>query len=120
MKRYVRANSTYTSYTTIYHGRQKFSVHYTPDEYSGMVQAQITEIHPYDDAEYAWAKIIGPQAIFYRNGKQLDKMTIGGFDADNYEDDDTAYNEYLNEVFDDVAVELLNLNKNVKPMISHW
>ena len=119
MKRQIKASSEYTDFITIQHGRQQFAVHINENgPYEGSFAAQITEIHPYDDAEYTWAKIgYNGQTIFYRNGKVVDKMQLASFEPDDYE-----YNpvdEYINDCLDTVAVELLHMNRDVEPVMVH-
>ena len=114
MKRWVKGTTAYDQSTVINHGPQRFHVKYTVD--NDLIHAiQITEIHPYDDAEYAWARGIGPQITFIRDGKVLDRMTIADFDEEYYE----TFDEYLADTFDAIAVELMNFNKDVKPVMVH-
>ena len=116
MKKYIKASS-YTSYFNINHGRQKFGVHFDPNgQYPGAFAAQITEIHPYDDAEYAWAKIeFNGQAKFIKEGKVIDKMQLPAYEEEDYE----SIEEYYNDMLDSVAVELSNMNKSVQPRMMH-
>ena len=124
MKRYIKSSSEYPEYINIQHGRQKFSVHINTDgPYEGSFAAQISEIHPYDDAEYAWAKIgFNGQVIFYRNGKVEDKMQLAGYEPDDYEEQEygtSAVDQYINDCLDIVATELLQMNRDVKPIMVH-
>ena len=120
MKRYIKADnaSEYTSYITVNHGRQEFGVHINTDgPYPGSFKASMTEIHPYDDGDYAWAKIeFNGLTKFIRNGKVIDKMQLPCYEEDDYE----YIGEYLDEMLDSVAVELKNINKDVKSRMVHW
>lgn len=123
MKRMIKASTEYTEYINIQHGNKKFGVHINTDgPYEGSFAAQISEIHPYDDAEYAWAKInFNGQVIFYQNGKVIDKMQLASYEPEDYEDyyENASVNEYINDCLDTVAVELLNMNRNVEPIMVH-
>lgn len=96
------------------HGRKRFMGRIVEDN-NIIRSGQITQIHPYDDADYAWAKIEGPVVKFIRDGKVIDKMTIFEYDDEYYEHDW----EYIDEVLDTIAVELINLDRNTKPVMVH-
>lgn len=116
MKRLIKASGSvrYDQTTIINHGPQRFHVKFTT--HNDIIDAvQITEIHPYDDAEYAWARMIGPQVTFIRDGKILDKMTMAEYDDEYYD----TFDEYLDDTFDAIAVELRHFNKDVKPVMVH-
>lgn len=117
MKKYVKA-SQYNSYFTINHGKQKFSVHINTDgPYPGSFAAQVSEIHPYDDAEYAWAKVeFNGLTKFIKEGKIIDKMQLPTYEEDDYE----SVGEYADEMLDSIAVELMNINKDVEQVMVHW
>ena len=125
MKRYVRANTEYPEYLNIQHGHAHFGVHANFDgPYPGSFAASVSEIHPYDDAEYTWAKIgFNGQTIFYRNGKVVDKMQLASYEPDDYEEQEfstSAVDQYINDCLDTVATELLQMNRDVKPIMVHW
>ena len=124
MKRYIKASSEYNDYLTIKHGNRQFGVHINEDgPYEGSFAASISEIHPYDDAEYTWAKIgFNGQTIFYRNGKVVDKMQLAGYEPDDYEEQEhgtSSVDQYINDCLDTVATELLQMNRDVKPIMVH-
>lgn len=123
MKRYIKANTEYPDYITITHGHRQFGVHINDDgPYEGSFAASISEIHPYDDAEYTWAKIgFNGQTIFYRNGKVVDKMQLASYEPDDYEEyyEGAAVDTYINDCLDTVATELLQMNRDVKPIMVH-
>lgn len=124
MKRVLASTNKYDRYISVNHGPRKFGVHI--DDFSdpkfnnwGMPRFQMSEIHPYDDAEYAWCKRsekLSNQVEFYRSGKFLDVMYIWAYEPDDYE----SYDAYVDDVLDDVAVTLRDLNKDVKPVMVHY
>ena len=81
---------------------------------------QITEVHPYDDAEYASAKC-GYSGIgfveFIKGGKQLPKtLQLKMYNEENFEDED----DYISYAVDTICRKLRELNAYVKPRIVHW
>lgn len=122
MKRVIKG-STYNKHVNIQHGRQKFSVHL--DEtgpYVGSFAAQITEIHPYDDADYTWAKIdFNGQVKFIQDGKVIDKMQLPSYNPEDYEEyhENASVDAYINDMLDTVAVELMDINRDVEPIMVH-
>lgn len=64
---------------------------------------QITSSHPYDDAEYCWAKSndSGNTFIIYRKGKQIE------------------FFESESEDFSDILAEMDKLDKDIKPVMVH-
>lgn len=123
MKKVIKSSSEYPKYVTIQHGPRKFSVHINEDgPYEGAFAAQITEIHPYDDADYAWAKIgFNGQVKFIQNGKVIDTMQLPVYEPEDYEEyyPNADVDAYIDDMLDSVAVELLQINKNVKPVMIH-
>ena len=125
MKRKVIASkaSEYTDYMKYTRSRQNFGIHYAikEDEFNGKyIICQIREIHPYDDAEYAWAKFDGQNAIYIKNGKQvlfydMQEYYYEGDGDDVYE----SFEEYMNDVIDTICVQLLRLNEDVEPRMVH-
>lgn len=112
--------SSYDSHCVIEHGRNRFSVYMDDvptDQFTFLPpRFQMSELHPYDDADYAWAKFDGGNVKFYRSGKLIDQMAIHEYEEDDYED----YDEYVSDILDSVAVTLRELNTDVKPRISPW
>lgn len=123
MKRIVNAskdfNSQLTEYDTYTRNRQKFAIHSNsaygdPNDF----KAQITEIHPYDDADYAWARIGARGAMeveFIKDGRILEKMQLHYYDDEDYEN----LEQYFDDIIDTVCVELRSFNKYVKPKMIH-
>lgn len=116
MKRYIRSSSNnYDNRTEVKIGSRLFSVYYTTHD-ELIAKACIQQLRPYDDADYTWAKVEGPQVSFIRNGKVIDKMTIA-----DYDEDDVAgsFEQYLQYTFESIAMELLDMNKDIKPRMIH-
>lgn len=118
MKRVV-ASKSWNGHDATYHTHtrngQKFSIYMYNDDDPMAVRFSMSEIHPYDDAEYTWARYDNLVVEFIRGGKVVDKMHMHDYDEDYYE---TVY-EYVTDLVDATAVELLNMNKDVKPRIVH-
>ena len=121
MKKVV-ASVSYDNYLTINHGPRKFGVHIDEVDYSRsfipVPRFQISEIHPYDDAKYTWAKRSDNNSnivLFINDGKVIDKMHLWSYEPDDYEN----FDDYLNDILDDVAVELMSINSDVKPRMIH-
>lgn len=112
MKRIVKASA----YTTYMRNRQKFAVHQSDIDDPKFYSAQITEIHPYDDADYYWAKILPSKKVrFIYKGKVVDTMQLHQYDPDDYESPE----EYYDDIIDWVCVELRNLNRDIESRILH-
>ena len=122
MKRVIAAasnfNSQLTEYSTYQRGRQKFAIHENLPSDPNSWKASISEIHPYDEAEYTWARIGARGAMeaeFIRNGKVVDRMQLNYYDPDDYED----LEPYFNDIIDSICLELRQYNKDVTPKIDH-
>ncbi len=98
------------------HGRRRFSVYTKFEDDPDYFQCQVSEIHPYDLAEYAWAEKDSPcGATVYKAGKKIGIINLPEYDPDNYEE---CY-EYLDDIIDRIAVKLIWYNKGVEPRIDH-
>lgn len=121
MKKYIKASEQLTKYFTFNHGKRKFSCHSVDIETledPDLFRAQVSEIHPYDDAEYAWAQIGKKQPLhvrYIREGKVIDVNMLPDYDDEAYESEQ----EYYNAILDIVAVRLLELNIDVEPIMVH-
>ena len=113
----------YDEYNTITYQRTKYSIHYThinTDPNADSLQmfkefkATVSEIHPYDDADYTWAQIENGIIKYIKNGKVIDKsyyMTAEDWDLEN--------NEWCDAVIDEAVYNLAELNKDVEPKMIH-
>lgn len=115
MKRYAE----YSQSNIINVGKDRFSIKDIPLHWCdyGLTnyKANISQIHPYDDATYYYAVINGNVAKFYMYNKVKSSMTLPVFDEDNYEDE----SEYLDTIIEMTCRELRELNKTIKPRILH-
>lgn len=113
----IQATDSSGHHMTYTRNGQKFAVRLYSDDPMNP-RFQITELHPYDDAEYAWAKC-GYDGIgyiqFIRSGRKIDGMQCHFYEDDEYE----SPQEYIDELIDSTCVELLNLNKNVRPRMMY-
>lgn len=110
------------SQTVKYKGKQ-YNLKYTEvntDENQASIEiyndfkAQITETHPYDDAEYAWAVIEYGIIRFVKGGTNIDSMyymTSDDIGCENSEWCDVVVNMALEALYD--------LNKNVSSRMQH-
>ena len=111
----------YTDHYTINVDGQKFSVYTVYGDDPEKIQFQITEIHPYDDAEYSWAKKDRPTgATVYKQGKRYGFIEVR--DVEEYFEDepDARPEDYIKEIIKYTCRELHKLNKDVEPKIIHW
>lgn len=123
MKRYIRSSQTpkykheYTDHMVYTWGPRKYSVYFKNADDPENFQCQVSEIHPYDDAKYTWAKKDSPAgATLYRNKKLVDTIAVKEYDEDDYEDE----NEYINDVIVDICRALKEANKDVEPRMVHY
>lgn len=116
MKTYVKASSKYENATVVEHGPNiKYFAHYTI--LGQTFEFQLYKIASYAEADFVWAKKgLGAYVDFIQSGKVIDKMTLWAFEPDEYE----SFNEYVDDVFDAVALELEEYNRDVKQTVSHW
>lgn len=123
MKKYVRsskavkaASEPYDNRFTYTRGNQKFAV-YTFNEYDpDSFKCQVSELHAYDDADYAWGEKDRPNSVaIYQGGKRIKRIQVPEWDADMYETE----NEYYDEVIDRICVALRNINRGVEPRMMH-
>lgn len=123
MKKVIKSNTDLNLYNTFKLGNKRFSVHSndidngpTADPMSMLRQfkAQVSEIHPYDDADYAWADLSKGVVDYYRSNKHIDKSYYGTSD-----DMDVENEEWCEAVLYAVAENLADLNRDVEPLIIH-
>lgn len=117
MKRVIKATtaSHYESRFPVNHGSEKYFCYMHEDD-SPFFECELHKVSPYDDADYAWAKMSrNGQVVFYKSGKVVDKMQMHSYDYDEYD----SYDEYVDDVLDSIVVELININKDVKPVMVH-
>ena len=113
----VNASSKYEEHTTYNRGGQRFSIYQSRTDNPNLWEAQISEIHPYDDAPYHFAEIQpNKRAVFYSaRGNEVSRLQLSHYDEDDYE----SVEEYYDDMLDYVCAELRNLNREIEPKIIH-
>ena len=124
MKRYIRSSTSKSDKTvrnTLRYKGTRFRINSTDvsrcnDSASLFTQfkANISEIHPYDLAEYAWATLENGVVRYYKDGKLIDKTFY--FNSDDMDIEDS---EWPDAVITNVCDHLIKLNKNVEQRIDH-
>ena len=123
MKRYIRSSikSPQSVRLTFKYKGTNFRVYSSdvsdyqdPESLFNNFKADITEVHPYDLAEYAWARLAHGVVKYYMNGKLIDRTY--DFNAD---DMDVENYEWADVVVYGVCDRLIQLNKRVTPRIDH-
>ena len=100
---YRKNGSTYSIYTKDIDDLENF-------------KCQVTEIHLYDSAEYAWAeKDSLTNVIIYKENKIVDRIKVSRYNSDNYKDN----KHYLATVIDVIIERLYEFNKDVKPKLDY-
>lgn len=80
------------------------------------LQLQISGLHPYDDAEYAWARVesFRPNlAQIIKNGKFLSSVEMEEYEEGDWETPES----YIDAFVDRIIEELEEANKDVEPQI---
>lgn len=121
-------NSYQHYYAYDYKGRNRFSIHYDdvtdiedPELSFKQFKASISPIKPYDDADYAWARIQSGSIDYIRKGKIIKKEYYFMF-SDYGTDENELYenaNDWMNDVINEACDTLIDLNQNVEPVIIH-
>lgn len=119
------SSSLYPKNRMVTAGSKRFSVKYNEVDASSnadsmkawqQFHAQVTEVHPYDEAEYAWARIGHRCGVidYIKNGKIIDTSYYS--DA---EDANMSITEWYDSVIDMAIENLLDINKDVKSKMRH-
>lgn len=124
-KKSVSAAKTFESSGAYdYKGIGRFMVRFNRSEdpnLPGYTDIEISEIHPYDDADYAWVNYDASEnrnyAYIIRDGKREDRLAISpwGDNEDMYDDIDEFRDDVINGLID----ELRDSNKDVEPRMIH-
>ena len=121
MKRYIKSSKITDDYTDHYNVKYdwvKFSVYTKYADDPEMFQCQITELHPYDDAEYAWVKKDSPtDATVYKNGKPYGHIEVREWDEEAEQEYKGNIQKFINEMVKHLCYELRKFNRDVKPVI---
>lgn len=112
MKKLITCSDKYESHFTYIRSGQKFSVYITYLE--PFVRLQVSEIHPYDDADYMWAMMEEDGLVkFIKDRQVIDDMQMQDYDADDYE----SFNDYIDDVVDKICLRLREFNRSVESRI---
>lgn len=124
MKRYIKSSTSKSDKTvrnTLRYKGTTFRINSTDisrccgsDSLFDQFKANVSEIHPYDLAEYAWATLENGEVRYYKNGKLIDRTFYFNSDDIGIED-----SEWADDVIMDVCDHLIKLNKNVEQRIDH-
>ena len=116
MKRLIRASITndYTNRFKYSVNGQKFIIYSKYNDDPENFQCQITEIHPYDLAEYYWVKKDSPAAAkVIKQGKITGYIDIDEYDEDRYSDPQ----DYIDSIIDYMCTMLYSYNRDIEPII---
>ncbi len=118
-----KITSSRNDYTDTYRvriGNQEFRVYAKYLDDPDNFQCQISEIHPYDNANYYWIQKDQPaSASVIKNGKRVGRIEVREYDdeaADEYND---AGEQFNRDIVAYLCEELRGYNKNIEPMIDH-
>ena len=121
-------NSYQHYYAYDYKGKYRFSIHYDdvtdiedPELSFKQFRASVSPIKPYDDGDYAWARIQNGSIDCFRKGKLIKKEYYFMFSdyGTDYEDMYENANEWITDITDRACDTLIELNQNVEPRIIH-
>lgn len=118
MKRMIKANADLEK---VYYKLEKPSLRYyrfsgQVDRKRGLMFGDVQKVAPYDDADYAWAKVHGNGLIeFILKGKIVDRMQTHSYEEEDYE----VVDEYFNDIIESAAEELKKINKDIKPRMMY-
>lgn len=96
-----------------------YSIYIDNEDDLSKLSLQVSELHPYDDAIYAFARVEQNNptlAQIIKNGKFLSSVKMPEYDDESWEDPQ----EYIDEFIDRIIYELHEVNKDVKPKIMHF
>ena len=116
-------NSKLTNSFVVEHGPRIRYMCHIGNENSPNFIASLSKISPYDDAEYVWARIYENKKVdFIKNGKVIDSTQLESYEeyysGEDYESlDELDLQEYINDCLDIVVLELVDLNKKIRPVM---
>jgi len=116
MKRYIKSSLEKVYWELYKPSLRNYRFSGQIDPIRGQLFGDVQKIAPYDDADYAWAKVNGNGLIeFIKDGKIVDKMQTHAYEEEDYED----VNEYFNDIIESVAEELKKINQSIKPRMMY-
>lgn len=105
---------TYDRHFSYSRGGVKYMVYVKHEDNPEWFQFSVSEIHPYDLAEYAWAQKTSPVDLeIIKDGRVMSRIPLPEWDWDSYEDE----NEYYDELIDMACAALSSANEGVEPLI---
>ena len=124
MKRYVNCAQDKTldvnqyDHITFYHGRKMFAANIRMIQPHPLFEGYVYQPHPYDDADYTMA-YVGRRGImnveFVRDRRIIGRMQCHLYEEEDYERPE----DYVNDILDQIAVEILDLDRDVKPRMMY-
>lgn len=130
MKKWIKSSQTisattaddYDRYFTYNRGGQKFSGYIKYEDDPDNLQFTLSEVHPYDDAEYTWAKKDSPVEIkLIKDGHIVGSLKQSALDFPEYDEEDyESPEEYVDTVIDITANVLRQMNRDIEPRMMHW
>ena len=124
MKRYVNCAQDSTlevnqnNHITFYHGRRMFAANIQMIQPYPLFVGNVYQPHPYDDAEYTMA-FIGRHGVmnveFVRDKKVISRIQFHVYEEEDHERPE----DYVNDILDQIAVEILDLDRDVKPRMMY-
>lgn len=85
-------------------------------DFCSNLEAQITQIHPYDDAEYVWCKIRSGSANYYLNGHRILSEYIGEYVDYDCLTPDVPLSEIKNEIINYACRTIAQENAMINPV----
>lgn len=122
MKRYIRSSraTDYTDHYTLRKDGVKFSVYTKYVDDPDNFQCQISEIHPYDDADYAFVYKNSPaDATVYKNGKPYGHIEVREWDDEAVEEYRGNTDKFVRDIINYLCTELRKFNRDVEPRMIH-
>lgn len=96
-----------------------YSIYTDNEDDPSQLSMQISELHPYDDAVYAFARVekFKPNvAQIIKNGDFLASVKMPVYDEEDWE----SPLEYVDEFIDKIIYQLHRVNKDVEPKIMRF
>lgn len=116
MKRYIKSSLEKVYWKLYKPSLRDYRFSGQVDPIRGQLFGDVQKIAPYDDADYAWAKVNGNGLIeFIKDGKIVDKMQTHAYEEEDYED----VNEYFNDIIESAAEELKRINQSIEPRMMY-
>lgn len=85
------------------------------------LKMQLSSVHPYDDADYVWAKLENGYIRYIKSGKTLSTSKVDKFpfDEDDPKFDFNDINNYIESIAYKIATVLDDYNQSIKPKMVH-